>query len=112
MLTQHSVSGMLRLCHCQPCFASVPHQSPLSSRLPSTAAKRSRFVRVRSQGVDEAGLAAVLNEYESHAKGAVYCAVPDHLFRGEFADLLRKRGYAFWVRIIYTRSCVGFARHH
>jgi hypothetical protein len=49
--------------------------------------------------VDAAGLAAMLDQYESLCKGAVYCAIPDRLFRGEFAALLRQRGYAFWVRV-------------
>jgi 8-oxo-dGTP pyrophosphatase MutT (NUDIX family) len=44
-------------------------------------------------------------------KGALYCAIPDILFRGAYAEVLRIRGYKFWnheattSEFIYYRWC-------
>jgi 8-oxo-dGTP pyrophosphatase MutT (NUDIX family) len=79
--------------------------------LAQAALHRGLFLRMRSDCVEPAALAALLEHREPQVAGALYCAIPETLFRGAYAHVLKARGYAFWNHeessgeLIYYRWC-------
>lgn len=57
---------------------------------------RGFFFRLRCSTVEPSLLSEKLASLETHAAGAIYCAIPDYLFRGAYAEVLAMRGYKFW----------------
>jgi 8-oxo-dGTP pyrophosphatase MutT (NUDIX family) len=69
------------------------------------------FLRMRSDCVEPVTLAALLEHREPQVAGALYCAIPETMYRGAYAHVLKARGYAFWNHedssgeLIYYRWC-------